>query len=153
MSKMKLVTLAIFGLASLCLPSFAGEAKLSKDEFLKLLSLNKLALEKTPYVFPIFDENGKPRLYTNLPPEMQKHLTDKAKERSREFTESMWFIHYVKTNQYVYSVVYEWERGKCIFRTEEIDPSIKAVPADKVDMSGQEIPITYCERLYSFTKK
>lgn len=95
----------LLGLTFLSLSSFAKDYKLTKSEFLSRLDQGTLTLEKAPSIA--------------VAPELIDRLITSQKKEFPGFKDEMFYISYVKSNDYTYFVFYEWYDRGCIFGSTE----------------------------------
>lgn len=111
------------------------EVKLTKDEFLSRLDKGSITLKKDP-------------LFPGLNEAQRKEFLMKMKSKNPSFKEAFWFVPNLRTNNFVYTVFYEWPTRKCYFRAEGFDRNKKEYKRDEIDPAGTVIPVKYCEKAY-----
>lgn len=122
-------------LISLTVQSVRAEnIKLTQEEFLKRTMSDDFRFEKNP-------------LFA-LPQEAQNGLMEKYKTLYPSFKTAYWFVPTVRSNQYYYTLFYDWVNRKCLYRFEEIDLKTKQSKMETVDPTGKEVDIKYCEKAY-----
>jgi len=114
--------------------SFGGTIKLSKDEFLKRTLSGDFNFQKNP-LFP-------------LPLEVHNALMEKYKGLYPSFKSAYWFVPTVRSNEFVYTLFYDWVNRKCLYRVEEIDINTKQSKKESIDVNGTSVDIKYCEKAY-----
>lgn len=110
------------------------DIKLTRDEFLKKLIDSQITMKKDP-LFPISEGS-------------RAKVMEEFKKRHPSFKDAFWFVPNLRTNNYVYTVFFEWPTRRCIFRVEEIDRQTKEIKKESIDPKGQDVDIKYCEKAY-----
>lgn len=114
--------------------SIAQNLKLTQEEFLKRTLSGDFRFEKNP-------------LFA-LPQEVQNSLMEKYKSLYPSFQTAYWYVPTVRSNQYFYTLFYDWVNRKCLYRLEEIDLKTKKSKMETVDPVGKEVDTKYCEKAY-----
>ena len=126
---------------------YADELALSKDEILSRLDQNLLSLNKA-FVLPQSDVSRKDGKKIAIPKDL---LIAQLLKKNPTLKEEYLYYSYFRTNQWQYTIFYEWYNRKCVLRTEKFkkspDGSI-TIEVTKLMMDGESIPIKYCEKVY-----
>ena len=121
----------------------ASESKLSASEFTTLYDAGKLTLHRAP-ILP-------------APDNIIIKAASMQKTKNKQFKDSFLYPNYLKTDNYLYSVFYEWWSGRCVFRAEMYKPKNPSSPTaerqiERPDPTGEAIDIKYCEQMFGFRK-
>lgn len=137
---MKLLVLGLL----ISLSAFAKDYKLSKSEFLSRLDQGTLSLEKTPSVVAT--------------PDYISRLISSQKKEFPGFKEEMFYVSYVKSNDYTYFIFYEWYNRGCIFGITEPKKYVRASSDESrgamatAEMNSYErVDNKYCEKVLGTT--
>lgn len=117
------------------------EKKITGSEFKTLYDSGKVSLRRAPVV------PGDDRMIDSL--------AKQTKKTYPKFREGFLYIAHFKTNDYQYSIAYEWWSGKCVFRAEKYAKDKKTGKPygfEEIDIKGEIIEDRYCEQIYSFRK-
>ena len=120
--------------------AWAKDYKLSKSEFLSRLDQGTITLEKVPVM-------------AAAPELIERSITSQKKEFPG-FKDEMFYISYVKSNEFTYFIVYEWYNRGCIFGITEpkayqrasSDQSRGSMATDEMN-SYEKIDNKYCEKV------
>ena len=113
---------------------FAKEDRLTKEEFLSRVEKGTISLERAPVM--------------SLTPPVQQNLMEKIKQKYPRFQEVMWYVHYVRDNNFLYSLFFDWTLDQCSLRIERIDPKLGKPNEKTMDIVGQRVKKSYCDRVY-----
>ena len=131
------IHLAAFELA------YAKDYQLSKDEFLSKVEQGTITLERSPVL--------------SLPADVTKIAIEGQKRDFPGFREEMWYVAYIKSNDYTYFIFFEWYNRGCVFGTTQ-PASFKGAEgkkggelAKKEYESYSKIDKKYCEKALGIT--
>jgi hypothetical protein len=111
---------------------FAKSERLTKEEFLSRIENGSITLEKAPIM--------------SVPANFQKHMLDKIKEKYPNFKDQMWYFAYIKDNNFMYSLFFDWTSDSCVLRIEELDKKTGRQTVNSVDIHGQKVKKSYCDK-------
>lgn len=111
-----------------------ADLKLTQEEFLKKLMDGQITMKKDP-LMPLA-ENTRAKVMENF------------RRTYPTFKDAYWFVPNLRTNNYLYTVFFEWPTRKCLFRIEELDKQSREVKKESIDPSGKSIDLKYCEKAY-----
>lgn len=111
-----------------------GELKLTKEEFLKKVIEGQITMQKDP-LFPVSDSNRE---------KLMAHFHSKYPS----FKDAYWFVPTLRTNDYQYTLFFEWPTRNCLYRVEGIDRSTRQIIKSTMDPKGTAVDIKYCEKAY-----
>ena len=142
---MKILSSIILSL-SILLPavSFSAEKKLSKEEFLQMMENGKISFDKI-FLLPLQgkDKDGKT---FNIQKEIVMGV---IRQKNPNMPDEFFWILSRKTNEYQYTVFYDYQNRKCTYRAEKIVSSNStSTTYAEVDPQGQTIDVKYCEMGY-----
>ena len=120
--------------------AFAKDYKLSKSEFLSRLDQGTITLEKVPSVA--------------ANPELIDRLLTSQKKEFPGFKDEMFYVSYVKSNDFTYFVFYEWYDRGCIYGVTEpkaysraSSDSSRGTLANNELSSYEKIDKKHCEKV------
>lgn len=133
----KLIILSLLFVSTV---SWAKDYKLSKSEFLSRLDQGTITLERVPVMAAA--------------PELIERSLISQKKEFPGFKDEMFYVSYVKSNEFTYFVFYEWYNRGCIFGITE-PKSYPRASSDKArgSMANEEmnsyekIDTKYCEKV------
>lgn len=128
---MKYILIALF--LGVSILAQAKEDRLTKEEFLNRVENGTISLERAPVM--------------GLPPAIQQKIIDKTRQNYPRFKEVMWYVHYIKDNNYLYSLFFDWTLDQCSLRIEKIDPKLGKPNEKTMDVVGQRVKKSYCDRV------
>lgn len=128
---MKYILFALF--LGFSISAQTKEDRLTKEEFLNRVENGTISLERAPVM--------------GLPPAIQQKIIDKTKQKYPRFKEVMWYVHYIKDNNYIYSLFFDWTLDQCSLRIEKIDPKLGKPNEKTMDVVGQRVKKSYCDRV------
>lgn len=113
---------------------FAKPERLTKEEFLSRIDNGTVTLDRSPIM--------------SIPPGIQKKVTDKIKQKYPNFKDHMWYFCYIKDNNFMYSLFFDWTLNACILRIEELDKKTGKPTEKTLDLDGQRVKKSYCDKVY-----
>lgn len=113
-----------------------ADIKISQDEFLKRVLDGNITMRKEPW------QPG------GIPANQISGLVEFMKRKYPNFREAFLFAPTVKTNKYLYTIFWDWENRRCIYRAEEFNPKTKEILKESIDIKGTTVDVKYCEKAY-----
>jgi len=133
-NRILLILIVIIGFVVFMLFSIPvlAEDKMSKDQILKLIDSGQMNFERQKMV--------------NIPKEVEDNIIKDQKIKFPNFSEKYFYFLYRQTNQYMYTIVYDWSSDRCVLGVDTLKNGV--VDPQTADINGQEIPRSYCEKLF-----
>ena len=111
---------------------FAGDQRLTKEEFLDGVDKGTITLEHAPILA--------------LPENVLSEVFKIQRKSFPGFKNEMFYAHFIKDNKFIYSLFFEWTTNRCLLRIEEIDPKLGKPNEKTMDPNGQPVEKKYCDK-------
>lgn len=112
--------------------AFAKSERLTKEEFLSRIDNGTIKLEKAPIM--------------NIPSDIENKILNNLKGKYPHFKDQMWYFAYIKDNNFMYSLFFDWTTESCVLRIEELDKKTGRQTVSSLDIHGQKIKKSYCNK-------
>lgn len=131
-TKIKSLFISVFLLSLTVSSVFAGDHRLTKEEFLSGVEKGTITLDRAPVLA--------------VSPAAMEKVFSAQRKAFPIFKPEMFYVAFIKDNKFIYSLFFEWASNRCLLRIEELDAKLGKPNEKTMDPNGQQVEKKYCEK-------